>query len=456
MRWTYAAAAAMLVLGGLAGCGGGGGGGGGGMALMPVAPSPQVAALNVTVSVNDGVAQPDGNGQYAVKAGDVVSIVPSQGVSWSSQAAPEGSVSLSKVGINSHKWSAQLANNSTDAAVYTVVAKLGASDAQAKTVRFAVSGGDARNGEYKVFATNGTQQSLRLNFDTRSYDMTDDARKKVSGSFSADESEPGSYLFMSERDTAPANNSRFRMVDNTVVGGFPFALPKQAGVYAIQPFVASRALVTTQSEIDGIYTRLGINMQAGSRDSTISQFQVSGGGTLLHMCQEAAITSIASCPASSLLTFNVAPDASPEAWRMTNVNNPKVTGRFYIARVAGKNVLLSAGTLLYAPNDAVFGIGLEESASWPVTTASGADTAGSWGRVDFSATHYETLRVHGDATVSGFSSSLSRPSPTVSNLTLFRGPRSEAYFGAQDGTISAVVGARSGPVAGYLQIALKR
>ncbi|WP_157610084.1 hypothetical protein [Variovorax sp. Root434] len=456
MKLFYIVAGAAVLAGGLGGCGGGGGGGGG--AGFPIFPTTPVApvSLSVTVTVNGNAVDANGSGQYAAKPGDTVTIVPNLGSDWSSNSSPAGSVSLRKTDISSLKWSAQLANETTAASMFTVTAKASANSAQVKDIVFNVSAGDTRNGRYKVFATNGTRQTLALNFDTMSYEMTDETGTAVSDTFGSDLSEAGTYLFKSSRNTATAINTRFRLATDTVVGSFPFQVAKVPGTYAVQPFVASRALVTTQPALDGIYTRLGINLQAATRDSNIRQVQVASGGTVVYMCNEAAITSIAACPPASLLTYNVTAGSASDAWNIANVNDPLDAGIFYIARVAGKNVYLSAGTNPKPPNDSVFRIGLAESATWPVSKTSGGDTTGAWGTLDFDATTYSTVLVRSDATASGFTANLSSPSATISNLRLFTGPSSEFYFGTQDGTLSVVVGARSGPVAGYMQIGLVR
>ena len=193
-----------------------------------------------------------------------------------------------------------------------------------------------------------------------------------------------------------------------------------------------------------------------TRYSNIRQLQITGAGTVLQLCNEVGITSVAACPPISLLTYNVTQGAAPDAWNIVNVADPLDAGVFYMARVAGKNVYLAAGTNTAAPNDSIFRIGLTESATWPTSKTSGGDTNGSWGTLDFDATTYSTVLARSDATVSAFGANLTSPSPTIANLRLFTGPSAENYFATQDGTLSAVVGARGGPVAGYLQIGLAR
>ncbi|QSI30179.1 hypothetical protein GNX71_11525 [Variovorax sp. RKNM96] len=447
MKWFVLAASAVLV-GALGGCGGGGGGGGGGG--FPILPIPVTLSLTVTVNGN-GIAA-DSNGRFSVKPGDTITIVPNTGTDWTSSSAPAGSISLRNPDISSGKWSAQITNSTTAASVFTVSAKAAE---QVKDTVFNVSAGDARNATYKVFASNGTTQTLALNFDSMSYVMTDEVGP-VSDTFTPDLSETGTYLFKSSRNTATAINTRFRLADNTVVGAFPFRVAKVPANFAVQPFVASNALVTTQADLDGVYNRLGINLQAATRDSNIRQAQVTGGGTSFLLCTEVGVTSIAACPPASLLTYTVSPGSTADAWNIANVANPADTGTFSIARVAGKNVYLSAGTNPTAPNDSVFRIGLVEPASWPTTAlaTSGGDTNGSWGKLNYDATTYSTTLARSNATVYGFTVNL-KPTASFAGLKQFVDPTPANYFGIQDGTLAVVVGARSGPAAGYLQIGLR-
>ncbi len=450
MKWFAHAATTAALVGVLAGCGGGGGGGGGGLPF-PIVPS---TPMTLAVEVNGKTVTADAGGKYSIKPGDMVTLTPNQGTGWNNSSTPEGAVTVRKAAISSSQWSAQIVNNTTAAAVFTVSAKASADAAQVKDAVFNVSAGNASNGTYSVFATNGTRQKLALNFDAQFYVMTDNAGVAVEDSFSADLTEAGSYLFKSSRSTAKAVNTRFRMVTDTVVGSFPFEAAGVPNTYAVQPFVASRALVTKQSDLDGDYNRLGIGVLPSVRDSNIRQARVTGGGTVFLLCNEVAITAPASCSPASVLTYNVTPGATPDAWNITRVTDPTDTGTFSIARVAGKNVYLSAGTNPRAPNDALFRIGLVESSTWGATTASGGDTAGRWGTLKFTATTYETVLAQPDATVYAVGYPLNITSASIAGIKGINQSGTDRYFGVQDGTISAVVGARGGPVAGYIQIGL--
>lgn len=433
-----------------------GGGGDEGAVAVPIVPAP--VALSVTVNGNIVTAA---GGQFAVKPGDTVTISSNQATAWTSSPQPDGSITLRNTEISGTKWSARIANTSGAASTLTVSAKAAANSASTQNAVFSVGAGDARNGSYKVFAGNGTRNTLALDFDSMYYVMTDENGATEANVFSSDSDSPGGYAFQSSHQTKDKiPNNRFRIFGDTVVGGFPFHSPKVSTTYAVQPFVASRALVTTQSALDGAYSRLGISMQPASRDSVIRQMQISGGGTLLQLCNEVAITSITACPAPSLVNYTVTTGSTPDLWNVVNIVDPTDQGTFSVARVNGKNVYLSAGVSPAAPNAAVLRVGLVDSSAWPATSAVGVDTAGAWGTMNFDASNnYTTAMSRGDTSSYSFTASLTMASATVPNLRLFSGPGPTApanYFAAQDGTLAVIVGARSGEMAGYMQIGLMR
>ncbi|CAN7499733.1 hypothetical protein LJR260_003204 [Variovorax paradoxus] len=450
MKWFYFSAAAALV-GALGGCGGGGGGGGGGGLPFPILPA---ATLGVTVQVNGSSATANGDGKYSIKPGDVITVTPNLGSDWTSSSDPAGSVSLRNADISSTKWSAQIANNTNAASVFTVSAKATANAALTKDTVFNVAAGDARNLSYKVYATNGSQQTLALNFDTMSYVMTDETGLAVSDSFSADAAQTGTYVFKSSRNTAATNNSRFRLITDAVVGSFPFQVAQVPGSYAVQPFIGSRAIVTTQSALDGIYIRFGINMRPGVIDSQIRQVQVTGGGTSLLMCNEVGITSIAACPPASIATYAISAGSSAGSWSTVNVANASDKGALAVIMVDGKKVYVAAGINSVAPNDSIFRIGLVDSSTWLNTTARGGDNNGTWGTLGFDATTYTAALTKPDGTVSNVSYGLNVASASIPALKGINFAGTDRYFAMQDGTLSVVVGARTNPVTGYLQIGL--
>jgi len=453
MKWFSMAAGAAVLVGGLAGCGGGGGGGGGGgLPLLPIAP----VTLAVNVLVNGNTASADSSGRYTVKPGDKITITPTSGtVDWTSSSAPAGSVTLRNPAISNSQWSAQIANSNTATSVFTVTAKVTGNAAVSKDTVFNVSGGDARNGTYQVFASNGTKQALTLNFDTMAYAMMDNNGAVSSNVFEADKTAAGSYLFITPRNEVnKVIGARFRINGDVVVGGFHFGVAKVPGTFAIQPFVAPRTLVADQQEIDGIYNRLGVNLQAGSRKANIRQALIGSHGTVFQLCTD-PLKAIADClPAASLIQYTVSPGPTPGVWNIVNIADSTDTGAFSIARIGGQNVYLSAGTNPQAPNDDVFRIGLPESATWPDTTSFGGDSAGAWGSANYTATTYETILAGPDVAPYGFQTPLSQPYPTIQGMKRFTPPSLANFIAIQNGVLTVVAGEAGGAASGYLQIGL--
>lgn len=452
MNRIYASIGLAILAGGLAACGGGGGGGG---SFLPPAQTPAqtptTPSMTVAVMVNGGAAQ-SSNGHYAVKPTDRISVTTSQAVNWTVTATPPDTAAPRNASQTSLSWSGQVANLSASSATLVLNASADASHTQ--DVAFDIAPGNAGNGSYQGFAANGSRPVLALDFDNMAYVMTDENGVAVTDALVADPTDSSSFLFKTSRVSTAAAASRFRISGDTVVGSFPFHAPKVLTSFAVRPFVASRALVATQSQLDGSFTRLGIQWTETSGDSDIRQWTISGGGTLIQYCNLSAITSVATCPLASIVNYSVSAGPSPVLWKLQNQTNAEDWGYFAIARVAGKNVYLSAGSMPTAPNSAIFRIGLLEGPSWPALSYIGGDISGSWGSMNYTATTYDTLMARTDTSLYGYTASLIGPGSFL-NLRSFTTSGTN-YFTAQDGTLGVVVGARSGPAAGNIQIGLVR
>jgi hypothetical protein len=317
---------------------------------------------------------------------------------------------------------------------------------------------DPRNGRYKVFATNGTRQWLALNMDTQRYEMTDNAGAVSAGAFSADAAEPGTYVFASDRMTATANTARFRVTQDTVVGAFPFAVTQSATTsYAPQPFVASRALETTQTALDGAYNRFGIDVSAAAATSNISQFQISGGGTALVRCTHSTIYRIDNCPGAALQYWTVSAGSTADTWKMVEYANPTNYATFSVARLGGQKVFLLAGKLATDPMASVFRIGLSESGDWPAGVGYGSSAKGSWGRVDVLAAESFRNSTSSDGTTStahNIFGTMGTQGPLAMRAITNGAPTNTYYFAMQGARIFAIVGANDPATGGYLQINL--
>jgi hypothetical protein len=406
----------------------------------------------VNVAVNGTAATPDGSGAYSVKPGDTVQIIPNQATDWSNTSTDSGAVTLRGTDISATKWSAQIVNTKAMPETLTVSAKATINAALTQDAVFKVAAGDSRNGQYKVFATNGTQDTLALNFDAKSYDMTDPQGVVTSGSIAADASETGTYVFQSPRITSVSNNARFRRTtDGAIVGSFPFLLPLSTTTYAVQPFVAAQNFVTDQAGMDGFFYRLGIDFNGTTRDSQIRSAQIANGGTELRLCNDTAITRVNLCSTpANLIVYAITPDAIPGKWDIVNVANPADRGAFMLASIGGQSVYLSSGSSPLNATSALFRIGVPDTgAPWPVSTSHAGDTNGTWGTVAFDATTYSATTTTVDGTVASVAYNLDPI--LLPGLFGINATGTDKYFGIQGNKIVAIVGAR-GPVGGYMQI----
>ncbi len=437
--------ACVATFAGLVGCGGGGGG------------SETAPVLTTTVTINGAPAVVNASGQFVTQPGDTVEITPSQGAEWTTTASDGAAVSLRNPNISDTRWTAQILNGTTGVATYTVSAKATANASLTKTTVLNVAGGDARNGTYRVYAASALQYLLTLDFNANVYTLTNaDGTSPTSDTFASDASEPGTYVFKSARITSNTNTSRFRVTTDAIVGAFPFTDPVATGtVYAVKPFLAARKLVTVAAELDGLYNRLGIQRTASSELSQITQTQFSAGGTVYKLCNDSAINSIANCSPASLITYNVAATDVPGVWLITNVVDATDSGRFAMARIGDQNVYLSAGATPATPGRYVLRVGVQDTPIWTTTAVGyGSSTAGSWGRVDFTATGNTRSAVGTDGTVAAATNVFSNMAGTgPAGMRQISGGGG-TYFATYNGKLFAIVGASNATTGGYFQLSL--
>ena len=310
---------------------------------------------------------------------------------------------------------------------------------------------------YRLAATNGTRPELRLDMGARSYTLTESTGESVTGSFYAATDSTGIFIFSSPRITAVANTARFKIVDNIIVGGFPFAVTQSATpAFAVQPFVGSSKLETEASALDGVYNRLGIDVSPTASTSSIQQFGISNGGKELARCMSARPLRIDQCPPQDQQHWTIDPfDASsPGSVRMVETANPSNYTYFSVAPSAGQKIFLIAGKSLDDPANAVFRIGVSESANWPSGGGDGLATTGSWGRVQVYPDHSTRAVLLPDGTTRNTYNPLSAMDADgpLGMRALYGTP--ETYFTMQGAKIFALVGANNASTGGYLQLSL--
>lgn len=188
------------------------------------------------------------------------------------------------------------------------------------------------NGTYQVFALNGIEQTLTLDFNAGSYQVTESTGSTTSGTFAEDPSDEGTYIFASSRIPMVYNTARFRVATDGIVGAFPFvSYGSDASTYKVVPFVAARSFVTNRLELAGIYEVMFI--PGGGQ-----LIGISSNGTTAMQC-----TSIA-CDSTPASTWPVSTGSSPGQWIINTGFEP---WRFYAAKFGSRRVLLSSGETAY-------------------------------------------------------------------------------------------------------------
>ncbi|WP_296782647.1 hypothetical protein [Variovorax sp.] len=315
-------------------------------------------------------------------AGDTVEISAGQDVSWSGASSTPSSVTVSDLQTTPRKWSGQISSTVDDSVRYTITAKLvGASASSKINLELRINAQDRRNGDYQVFATNGTRQTLKLDFDRKTYRMTDAAGVAESGVIGLDATASGTFVFSSARTGGSINNARFRVSlapDYVVVGAYPFAMP--GGTAAVRPFVASRAPIKSPADLDGSFNGLGISMVGTTPDSSINNLRISGRGTTLYDCTDDRIYNTNFCPLGSLKTYSVTKGVTDGVWRAVNNADSSDVRNFSVVKFDDDRVYLEAEQPSFDSFRFRVGVMVDSSTYTSVMTAYGAATDGSWGR----------------------------------------------------------------------------
>jgi hypothetical protein len=409
-----------------------------------------VADLVLTVEVAGVVAAPDGTGKYVVRPGQSVVVTSSEAAAWVGNDAGSG-VTRTEVESGVSRWASRFDNPGALApGAYQLTANTSAG--RSKTVDFSVLTGNYANGEYMVFGTNGSRQTLNIDFDAATYSMTDAAGVTTTGALTAPVAPARDWAVQSSRIVG-VNTASLRSVRDSIVGGFPFAVPHAAvGNYAVYPFVASRAFVRQQSELDGVYDRASIqHLVAGGGQSSISQMAISAGGTVLNQCVAAAINRVATCPPGSLSTSHIEADAATGLWLLKNPVTGASQGRFAIVEIDGEKMYLSAGTSVMDGSQ-VFTTGVLTRPGATVFTSSGWSTDGTLDVSNASATKYEMSKTAGGTTLLDLSMLSVGPLDSIGIYPATEAP--DTYFAMRSQRIELLIGARSSARAGFLHLGI--
>ncbi|MET3382912.1 hypothetical protein [Variovorax paradoxus] len=321
------------------------------------------------------------------------------------------------------------------------------------------SGGDSRNGAYTVYAANGTEQVLSINFDTSTYAMTDASRQVTTGTFTLDPLEADVSVFNSPRATAQVNTARFQVVDGAVLGSFPFRQgDSNPPTYSVQPFLAFRSFTDDPRQFDGIYNVVGVAVgpTKGYSSSQIQQISIEGNGARLKFCMHDLVFSSGGCAGTGVESYTISRDAS-DAWLATNVGFPGNKFRFRMARIGDQNTFLAANpysTPGYPPeNYQRLSIGFPDiPAAQETIKARVYASDGSYGIAVTDAPMYSTNTRRPDATSSGFAYDAKVVTGTQ-GVQQINGAGNARFFAIRNTKLVALVGTPANlDTRGYLQI----
>ena len=288
---------------------------------------------------------------------------------------------------------------------------------------------DPRSGAYKLYAANGFQYDLSIDFDASRYMLVGNGLN-VQRTFT----ESGGEFTLGGSGTA-----RFRVATDLLVGSENFG-------QGILPYVAARRFSTSINDLGGLYDLATRNVAAnGSVVTHAGTARVSG--NVLQVCQTSTgVYASQDCPiVLKTYLLSVAGDL------FTGVD--QTTGEVYsfrLARTGASSVFLSAGSVPDGTQQ--FRTGIPESAGLAWGVVRGPTQTGDWVTITLNPTLFQY-------TVLGTTTSDSAGLQKISNsgpFAVMSGIRADGgtIYVMQATPLVVVIGDAVGPANGTLQLAL--
>ena len=287
---------------------------------------------------------------------------------------------------------------------------------------------DARTGDYRLHAAHGLSYTLSLDADTGAYTVSGNGLD-VSGTAPYDAA--SGWFFV-------GGNARFRTYQDVVIGGFDFG----AGVV---PFFAARRFLTEVAQLGGEFISFrSYTPVAGPKDSFINGVRLLNG--LYQQCNDNTFYTVDACPAPSRGSY-------PITWNGTNFLAEISPGTVFSFRVAMSG---TTPIILRGSGSNVFGwtfmVALP-GATYTTGTFHGISSAGTRETTTLGTNSYSAARVASNGAVSVDSSTAFNSVAAVPGLQVaMRASDGAGIFIMSSGEFAAVVGARSGPLAGYVEV----
>jgi hypothetical protein len=359
--------------------------------------------------------------------------------------------------VSGSKWAAQILNGTASAVTYTVSAKARANPSLTKATVLNVSGGDARNGSYRVYAANALQYQLTLDFNANVYTFVNqDGSAPVTDTFNTDSSEPGTYFFKTSRVASVANTSRFRVTTDAVVGNFPFIGPFRHRQYLCGQALHRRSQAGHQPGAVGRHLQPARHPTHGQR----GDFADHADGDLVRRHGAKALRRLdylqhPELPARFGGDLHGQRDGDPGVWGIVNNANPAENGRFAMAFIGDQKVYLSAGAAPSTPGMLVWRLAVQDTPVWAAATGHGGSTKGSWASINMTATGNTRSVINADGTTAAHANTYGgMGAQGPAGMRQFPDGTGSTYFATYNTKLFTLVGASNVTTGGYLQLNL--
>jgi uncharacterized repeat protein (TIGR01451 family) len=296
---------------------------------------------------------------------------------------------------------------------------------------------NSNNGTYQVFAADGNQYTMVIDFDAKTYTITGNG-KNIQGTFTNDAT-GGGYTV--------SGTSRFRVATNLIVGGEDLG-------NGVVPYLAARVFGTTVQQLNGTYNLVTLDIPVTGPQVTYAGTARVSGNTL-SICQSpaggvATPQNCGSLPPGSLQNYALSVNGHIYTGINTNPLTPQPFS-FQLAVIGATVALLSAGTTPGGSQQ--FVLGLPDAAALAGGIAQGATTNGDWITMTLTSNSYAyTGQLGGSdsAALNRISSSTGPFSMLVGNL---QSDAAQIYV-MQSYPLSVMFGGYGGAASGLVQVAI--
>lgn len=304
---------------------------------------------------------------------------------------------------------------------------------------------DLRSGDYTVFASNGRQYTLTLDFNEKTWHMIGQ-QVDQSGIFTRD---------ANGIDYVINGTARFRMGTDIVVGGLDFNLDGSLHSYdhGVRPFVGARKFTTSSATLSGkSFNMLGVNLRRNdSLEAVVLPATFAVGS--MKVCLDPVPTLVANCAADQLATYALA--TIGQDIKGTDAVHKDVI-HFRVAVSGGALIMLRAEDNSEATGRE-FRVGLPETNGLAGGSFAVSSTRSTWGTMTLSDTHYAMSGTNSDNTVIDETADLSALIATGPNgvRSGVLSPGGAPIYVGQSDPLAVMMGAANGAAEGTIDVGLR-